>query len=225
MIQIRVLQIDFENEIAAYELPAFRGAISEIAGKENILFHHHKDNKYVYKYPLIQYKRINKRPALVCIEEGVDEIHKFFENKQEGLVLGERKYELEIRRLRMNKFTMNIWNKTFNYYLRNWLSLNQKNYNEFKNITSEIEQYRFLEKILTGNILSFAKGIGWKLDKELEVRIKEITDKKIITVKNIKRETFSIVFATNVFLPNYIGLGKNASLGYGVVKQIIKNTN
>jgi len=223
MKKVRLLQIEFENEIAAYEIPAFRGAIVKISGMENTLFHNHKNDKLLYKYPLIQYKRNNKKPMIVCIEEGVDEVHHFFEKKQIGILLGERQYELKIAKLNMNQFTMQVWDKSFRYYLRNWLALNQKNYNDYNKIANEIEQIEFLEKILTGNILSFAKGINWQLEKQIKLRISEISDKKIIKIKNTQRDAFSLVFTSNVFLPNYIGLGKNASLGFGVVKQINKN--
>lgn len=223
MKKIRVLQIEFEDEIAAYEIPFFRGAIVKIAGKENILFHNHKNDKLLYKYSLIQYKRNNKRPMIVCIEEGVDEVHHFFEKKQLGILLGERQYELKIKNLIMNQFTMQVWDKSFRYYLRNWLALNQKNYNEYNKITNEIEQIEFLEKILIGNILSFAKGINWLLEKQIKLRISEISDRKVINIKSTKRDVFSLVFTTNIFLPNYIGLGKNTSVGYGIVKQIRKN--
>lgn len=217
MHKIRVLYISFENEIAAYEVAAFRGAVIETAGKENILFHNHLGKNYRLSYPLIQYKRIHKKPHIVCIEDGVDEIHHFFENKQEGLLLGERPYELRVRQIRINRFTMQVWDKNFHYFMQDWLALNQKNYRQFKDIDSEFEKHEFLEKILTGNIISFAKGIGWEIDKEVKVRITEMIRSKIISVKGIKRDAFTLAFITNVFLPNHIGLGKNTSLGFGVI--------
>ena len=223
MIKIRILDIGFENSIEPWEIAAFRGAVIESAGRNNTLFHNHLKENYRYSYPLIQYKRIKKRPHLFCIEEGVDEVHHFFENKQEGLMLGNRPYELKVEQIRLNKFTMQVWDKTFFYFLQDWLPLNQKNYKDYKMLSTEIEQMEFLEKILIGNILSFAKGIGWKVDKEVKLRIKEIKRINIISVKGVKREAFTLTFDTNVFLPNHIGLGKNASLGFGVVKQVSKN--
>ena len=217
MQKIRVLDIAFENEIAAYEVAAFRGAVIETAGKENTLFHNHLGKDYRFSYPLIQYKRIRKKPHLVCIEDGVDEVHHFFENKQEGLLLGERPYELHVEQIRLNRFTMQVWDKSFNYFMQDWLPFNQDNYKIYKTLQSEIEQMEFLEKILKGNILSFAKGIGWKVEKEIKLRIGEIVRTNIISVKGIKREAFTMTFTTNVFLPNHIGLGRNASLGFGVV--------
>jgi len=223
MKKIRVLDVQFENEIKVWEVPAFRGAIIETSGKENVLFHNHIKSEYRYSYPLIQYKRIGKKPHLVCIEDGVDEVHHFFENKQEGLKLGERLYELKVEEIKLNTFVMQVWDKSFNYFLQDWLPLNQKNYQAFKAISSEIEQLEFLEQILKGNILSFAKGVNWNIDKEIKLRIKNIVRTNILTVKKVKREAFTLNFSSNIFLPNYIGLGKNASMGFGVVRVVDKN--
>ena len=220
MKKIRILHIEFEDEIAAREIPAFRGAIVKTAGVGNILYHNHIDNKFRYSYPLIQYKQINRHPAIICIEEGVEEIHHFFNNKQEGLVLGGRQYELKLSSLNLNQFTMQVWDKSFHYHIRNWLPFSQENYKKYKEINDKLSQLEFLEKILTGNILSFAKGIGWHVEKEIKLRINEIKAEKVLYVKSARREAMSLNFTTNIFLPNYIGLGKNASVGFGVVKKI-----
>jgi len=217
--KIRLLDVTFENEIQPWEVAAFRGAIIATAGRDHILFHNHQKNGFRYSYPLIQYKRIGKKPHLVCIEEGIDEVHHFFEKKQEGLFLGKRPYELVVDQIRLNKFNLQVWDKSFNYLIQEWFPLNQKNYKEFKGITSEIKQFEFLEKIMIGNILSFAKGIDWNIDKEIELKITEILRINHISLKGIKREAYTLKFKCNVFLPNYISLGKNASLGFGTVRE------
>ena len=225
MKKIRLLNVTFENDIQPWEVAAFRGAIIATAGREHALFHNHEKNGFRYSYPLIQYKRIGKKPHLVCIDEGIDEVHHFFENKQEGLLLGKRPYELVVENLRLNKFNLQVWDRSFNYLIQDWLPLNQKNYKIFKELISEIKQFEFLEKILIGNILSFAKGVDWNIDKEIEIKITEILRTNYISLKGTKREAFTLNFKCNVFLPNYISLGKNASLGYGTVREVKKNTN
>jgi hypothetical protein len=221
--KIRLLDVAFENEILAWEVPAFRGAVIESAGRKNILFHNHENDKFVYSYPLIQYKRIGKRPHLICIDDGVDEIHKFFENIQEGVFLNERPYELKIGKLGLNTFTMQVWDKAFRYNIFDWLPLNQENFNKFRILTDESEQIQFLNKILTGNILSFAKGINWEVDKPIITKIDKIVHRKSLRIKGVNREVFDVLFKTNVFLPNNIGLGKNCSLGFGIIKEVRRN--
>jgi len=77
--KIRVLSVLFDTELRASEIPAFRGAMVEKVGKKEILFHNHLPDGFRYRYPLIQYKTLGRKPAIICIEEGVDQIHKYFE--------------------------------------------------------------------------------------------------------------------------------------------------
>ena len=225
MKKIRLLDIEFENEIQPWEVPAFRGAVIESAGRKNIVFHNHeKGDKFVYSYPKIQYKRIGKKPHLVCIEDGVEEIHKFFENMQEGVFLNDRPYELKIGNLNLNTFTLQVWDKAFRYKIYDWSPLNQDNYTKYNEIEDESERMTFLNKILTGNILSFAKGVDWTVDKPIITKIDTIDKVKTLRIKGVPRIVFNVTFKTNVSLPNGIGLGKNVALGYGVVKEL-KNRN
>lgn len=219
MKKIRVLDVEFENEITASEVPAFRGAIIETAGRKNILFHNHNQKKFIYSYPLIQYKRINKRPHLICINRGVDEIHKFFENMQEGVFLNERAYELKIGNLSLNTTDVRMCERAIHYNLTNWIPISQKNYSTYNGIKDENDKIQFLNKILTGNILSFAKGIGWTIDKPIITKIDKIDKTKSLRIKGVSKIAFDLSFKTNVLLPDNIGLGKSSSLGFGVIKK------
>jgi len=219
--KIRILIVCFDTELRAYEIPAFRSAIIEKAGRENILFHNHLNDKdYLYKYPLIQYKQINLNPTIVCIDYGVDEIHKYFENKTWDIQIGDRWLDMKIKKLNMNQFNMQVWEKMFDYSIINWIALNQENYKKYLQIESMAEKIIFLENTLKANIISFAKGIEWTVEKPIELTIKKINEPKIIKLKTKKIIGFDCIFSTNVFLPNYIGLGKAVSKGFGVIKQI-----
>lgn len=221
--KIRVLQVLFENEIQPWEVPAFRGAVIATAGKQHILFHNHKDDKYLYSYPLIQYKQINRKPMLMSIDQGIEEIHHFFEKMQLGILLGDRPYELKIDQLNMNQFTMQVWDKMWEFRIQNWLALNKENYEKYQALESMIDKIQQLESTLKGNILSFAKGIDWSIDKEIKLQIKNMHEPRTISYKGNKLSAFNLVFSTNVFLPNYIGLGKGASSGFGVIVKMSRN--
>ncbi len=220
MKKLRILDIAFENEIFAYEIPALRGALISLVGRENVLFHNHLNKDYRFAYPLIQYKRIDKKPHLFCINQGVDEAHKFFINKQEGLFLGSRPYELKVDAIHLYNQEINMNGTYHYYYLRDWLPLSQKNYSEYKNLETFSGKIKFLERILTGNILSFAKGISWIIEDELKVHIIEMKHRHYVKVKKVNRLALNLVFKSNMRLPDIIGLGKNASLGFGIVKKI-----
>lgn len=223
MKKIRILLVQFENEIQPWEVPSFRGAVIATAGKQHILFHNHKDDKYLYSYPLIQYKQINRKPMLMSIDQGIEEIHHFFEKMQLGILLGDRPYELKIDQLNMNQFTMQVWDKMWDFRIQNWLALNKENYEKYQAHGTMIDKIQHLESTLKGNILSFAKGIDWSIDKEIKLQIKNMHEPRTISYKGNKLSAFNLVFSTNVFLPNYIGLGKGASSGFGVIVKISRN--
>jgi len=219
--KIRIIQVVFGDEISGFEIPAFRGAIIEKAGKDTILFHNHLDEgKFRYRYPLIQYKVINRKPAIICIEEGVDEIHKFFENKSWSIEISGRQLEMKVERLNLNSFVMQVWDKMFSYGISNWIALNQENYQKFNSLAKLSDRINFLENTLKANIISMAKGIDWTVDKNIELKIMNLIDSRPVTLKGKKLLGINLTFNTNVFLPNYIGLGKSVSVGYGTVKQI-----
>lgn len=220
MKKIRILNVSFDTEIAKHEIPAFRGAIVDKVGRENVLFHNHiSNNEFRYKYPLIQYKTSRGNPAIMCIDYGVDEIHKFFENKNWDINISGRKLEMKINQLKMNQFTMQVWDKRFDYQIRNWIALNTENYRKYQELTSLAEQLNMLESILKANILSFAKGIDWHVDRDIEVGITNLVSQRPVRLKKQKVIGFNLDFSTNVFLPNGIGLGKSVSLGFGKVWQ------
>jgi len=140
--KIRVLQVVFEPEIEQNQVSAFRGAIIEKTGKDCVLFHNHIDDGFRYNYPLIQYKRIRKNPAIICVEKGVDEIHKFFENKSWMVNMNGKVTNLKIVKLNINQFNLNVWDKFFSYRIFNWLALNKKNADEYKSLEGLAEKSR-----------------------------------------------------------------------------------
>jgi hypothetical protein len=215
---VRTLVVRFDLPLRPFEISAFRGAIIEKVGREHILFNHHiSDNKFLYRYPLIQYKSINRQPTILCLGEGVDEIHKLFNKSHWDIDLNGRKAVLTIDEMRFGNATLNVLDNVFNYQLHNWLALSEKNFQRYKNLNNEIEQIEMLEKILVGNILSFAKGMEWEITEQIKVRIQNIRKNKNLKYKSTHLLAFTIDFSTNVDLPQYIGLGKGVSRGYGVL--------
>jgi hypothetical protein len=214
----RILALKFATPIYQTEIVGFRGAINQILSTDtNVLFHNHEGDSFRYSYPLIQYKRINKNAALVCINEGTEAVGLLLNKGTFECTLGDRKVKLEIDSVKANQHLIQTWHSSFTYYLRKWLPLNQGYYSEYQKLEGIAEKCQSLERILTGNILSLGKGLGIHFDKEIKCKITEIIDSKLIRHKNVKMQAFDIVFKSNVSLPDYIGLGKGASTGFGVV--------
>jgi Cas6b C-terminal domain/Cas6b N-terminal domain len=225
MPKIRFLNVQFDAEVRGYEIPAFRAAVIEKAGRDNIAFHNHlTDHEFAYGYPVIQYKKVGGNPAIICVDYGVDEIHHFFQNQNWDIRIGERVVPLVIKSLQMNQFNVQIWEKRFEYEIRNWLALNQENHLKYGALTTDEERHELLRRVLVGNHIALAKGIKWDVDKPIELHISDITHQKQTTFKGTKLLAFDLRFSSNVFLPDYIGLGKGVSHGFGTVRHLKKAT-
>ncbi len=220
LYQIPILKVLFDLELEPWELRAFRSAVSSIAGPKHILFHNHLDDrKYLYKYPLIQYKIIDKRPTIVCLKDGLEEIVHFFNNLGESInILGEQRH-IVVRKVHFNNWKFTLWEKPeFKYRIRRWLPFNDKNWKEWQGQKETAQRRKLLEKILIGNILAMAKGIGWFIEGKVEVEILHWKDPRPVKYKeNITKQAIDVVFKTNVRLPVHIGLGKGVSFGFGTI--------
>jgi hypothetical protein len=118
-----------------------------------------------------------------------------------------------------------VWETSFSYSIQNWLALNEENYKRYKGMVGLTEKLTLLERLLTGNILSFAKGIEWRVEKPVKVELQEVRGEKIIRYKGVPLVAFDVQFRCNVSLPNYLGLGKSASHGFGIVRQYREQRN
>ena len=220
MEKTKILVVSFDNQLDARELPMFRGAINSTMENANILFHNHSDDdKLRYSYPLIQYKRIRRNAAIVCIGEGTEAIGQFFGSANFDVRIGDKSEHLSVASVNANQYLVQVWDNMFTYRIRKWLPFNKEHYDKFQQLESLAEKYELLESILTGNILSFGKGIGVTFDKQIVCKITEMLDQQLITYKGVKLMGFDMEFKSNVSLPNYIGLGKGVSLGNGTVVQ------
>lgn len=220
MPKIRTLILQFANMLLPNEITQFRGAAIASLKQNNILYHNHDENGVVYKYPRIQYKRIHQKAAIVGINEGVEAIHELFTSGNFVYRIGNKKEAMLIQSIDVYETNISICQEMKNYRLHNWLPLNSKNYEQFQSTDSLRERIAILERVLIGNILSFLKGVGIHIEEKIEIQITDITNQKMITYKNVKLMAFDIEFKTNIQLPQYIGIGKNASIGCGVLTKI-----
>lgn len=222
MTKVRYLKLRFDFPIFSYDIPRFRGAVIEKTNRISALFHNHKEeDQVIYRYPLIQYKVSQKKATIVCLNEGTDEIHHLLQHRQLDLQIGDQVHHFEIEDIQLNYFNVQIWQTTFQYSLLNWLALNQDNFATFQALNNDIERIRFLEKKLTNTFISFAKGIQWQVEGDIQLRIHQIKEQKWLPYKGQQKLlAFTLNFECNVTLPDYIGLGKGSSVGFGVVKRI-----
>lgn len=224
MKYIRTLTVLTDAEIRQNEIPLFRGAVINSLGEQpNVYFHNHlADDKFRYSYPFVQYKRIGGKAAIVCVEEGVDIIGQFLTEAKGMLTIGNRQVTYNTSSLQPARILVQTWEEMFSYHISRWLPLNSKNYQLYQSLEGVVERVCFLENILKANLLSMLKGLDIHLEKELVLKIAKLSEPYLVSNKGVKMMAFNADFKCNLLIPNNLGIGKNASIGYGTVRQLRK---
>lgn len=177
----------------------------------------HKGNKLIYSYPKIQYKVIKRMPVLCGIMDGA----------RIAAGIGAITEDINISGIQNKIFQKEIKNRLEDYGTHNdyisykfitpWIALNQRNIKHYRQ-SSEIEKDEILNKILIGNILSMSKGLNYSVNSKLHVWLN--VNKCIVKFKNVDMIGFKGYFKINFRIPDYLGIGKSVSKGFGTIKCI-----
>lgn len=221
MNTIRLVTAIFDAKISFAEIPYVRGNMIRLSDNDP-LFHNHHAESFCYSYPLVQYKRINGHAALVGIERGAEALVRILGKEEEfSFQLGNRAVDMGAVMIRSEKFPVMCNAASYTYSISNWLPLNKENYRTYQQTEGMIERIAMMEKILVGNILSFAKGVGIFFEHPITCRILQLESAGLINYKEVELMSFSGKFRCNVHLPECIGLGKSASVNHGVIRKIV----
>lgn len=194
-----------------------RGYFSKTFGEESDLFHNHnEDGSAIYRYPSIQFKVIDQVPHLIGLGAGAALlVERFIKIKE--LTLDDRTYILNQKNIKSEEIELGLVDDLLTYrFMSPWMALNQKNHASYTQMNNTDKADK-LKRILIGNMLSYMKAFGCRVEQKVLVK------HELTTIStNFKNQTmiaFKGQFTTNVLLPDYLGLGKSVSRGYGAIKK------
>lgn len=219
-MEVRILKLVFSSiEVARRDIPKIRGFIASNYPEYDEL-HNHSENKFIYRYPLIQYKEIEGRPAIIGINEGADIIIAL-EDRINNLSIGGSNIEVFEKNISYVSGRYGTSNSMLQYSFHSpWMCLNEKNYKSYSTAEQD-EKAGLLKRILIGNILSMSQRFGYTVDKQLNTYVNLVPC--IINFKNNEMIGFKGEFLVNFHIPDYMGLGKSVSRGFGTVKSLKNN--
>jgi hypothetical protein len=181
--------------------------------------HQHIADKFIYRYPVVQYKMINGVPTVIGINEGAEVLKQIYDEYDE-IRLGENTYSIVERSISIKDEEFGISDKIRTYeFVTPWLALNQKNYKKFYLLKGKPERDEFLRKILIGNLISMSKSLGY--DVPGQIKCDTLVRFRKDRLKDVSVMAFSGGFHANFMIPDYLGIGKSVSRGFGAVKQQI----
>jgi hypothetical protein len=202
-----------------------RGSATQLRGffatkfNEYTLLHQHNTDKLIYRYPLVQYKMINKTPTVIGINEGA-EVLKDIYDKYDEINLNGNIYEIVERGITVKEQEFELSDKLLSYrFVTPWLALNQENFERYLKL-DRVKQNEMLRRNLVGNLLSASKGLGYIVPDTIKLEIGK-RQNVMCKIKGVQFVGFTCEFMVNFKIPQYIGLGKSVSRGYGAVEKII----
>ncbi|MCS3923888.1 CRISPR-associated endonuclease Cas6 [Methanosalsum natronophilum] len=208
--------------IKLFTVPHFRGNAAQLRGyiatkfNEYELLHQHRADKVLYTYPRVQYKVIENIPMLVAIEEGVNVLQDIYGELNEIKTMNNT-YKITSKQIIAEKREFGLAREQNRYeFVTPWFGLNQTNFkNKYLKVSDE-ERASILRKTITGNLLALSKSLGYYVSEE--VKCNTYLRAMPTRFKGETIVTFKGHFNTNFVIPDYQGLGKSVSRGFGTVK-------
>jgi hypothetical protein len=193
-----------------------RGFFATKFSEYELLHQHINADKLIYRYPKIQYKIIDRTPLVIGINEGAQVLNEIYD-KYDTIKLGDSTYKIVEMDVVMRKEDFGITDHILSYrFITPWLALNQKNYERYVK-SDRSGRKDLLCRTLIGNILSMAKGLNHVVVSQIKLDIGRIRHKEC-TVKGVGMIGIECDFMVNFAIPDYLGLGKSVSKGFGAVE-------
>jgi hypothetical protein len=184
------------------------------------LIHNHNESGVSYRLPRIQFKLIDGKINVISIGQ---EAHNILKQKlmlHEKICIHNKQYKINNVTLSIDEYDVQTTDHMIAYQSINpWIALKSSNYKKYTMMENEEDKKEFLESILIGNILSLMTGLEYEVHDRIHVNIKDL-EEKYVNLKGKRFLAFDVVFETNIVIPDYLGIGKSSSRGYGTIKKI-----
>jgi hypothetical protein len=185
---------------------------------EYALLHQHVTDRLIYRYPLIQYKMLGGSPLVLGINEGADVLKEIYD-KFDEIRLGESSYTIMERGVTLKSEEFGCCDAIHSYrFSTPWLALSQENYPKYREASWD-DRKDLLRRILVGNILSASKGLGYVATQHIRLEVGRMQD-EICLLKGMKVTGIRGEFTASFAIPDFMGLGKSVSRGFGAVTRL-----
>lgn len=214
MAEIQYVKVQFpELSVRLNDSPKLRGYFAEKYYDETPM-HNHTRSKFIYEYPKVQYKVIAGIPTIIGVGDFSERLLSIMMGENEIILDGE-KQKIVVAEVKSGYVLFGISEDIKEYkFVTPWIALNEENIKKYT-AADEIEKVELLERILIGNMISMSRGLGIQI--EARIKVKANLRKVNTHIKDNNMLGFYGTFKTNFEIPEYVGLGKSVSRGFGSV--------
>ena len=217
-IELTEYRLRLQRELRQSESARLRGFFGETFCDE-ILFHHHlPDGSFLYQYPRVQFKILNKTALVLGFAEGSELLGKLWLKVDEARLGSEDLPVLESTLTRRTELLGETTDPVEYHFLTPWLALNQDNDHRYTAAHSRQERADLLEATMIGNCLSLAKAFGHQVGIRLKAECYGLRQVNA-ALKGVPMRGFVGTFRMNFFLPDKVGIGRSVSRGFGTVEK------
>lgn len=219
-MRVQYIVVSFTDvEMLASDIPKLRGYFIK-KYPETHLFHNHLPGmRFSYKAPCIQYRIIDSHPALIGINDGIDIMKRVF-TEVDQLEIGKQILRTYERDITIYEEPFGFCEEYHEYSFQSpWMALNETNYPEFIKL-NPFEQMNRLKALLKNNLKTLSKAFDYWIPNVDKLHVDGWFKPVDVNSHNVKMHCFRGEFTTNFYIPDYLGLGKQSSRGFGVVTNI-----
>lgn len=220
MMRIRAYRISIKTErpIAA-QANSLRGFIAGCRPEIALLHNHLPGNSVIYTFPRVLYHIVDGYPLIIGIDEGADAV-KLTVPPLQQIVLEGKSYHITEMTEDEEEVDFGISDRANPHsFLTPWLALNQANYEKYQRLGTWQKRKELLEKILAGNIISMSKSLAYTVPRPIEARLGRMREVQT-SLKGTPMLAFLGNFSVNFEIPDYWGIGKSVSRGFGTVRKV-----
>lgn len=217
LLPITSLVLDLK--LRGNQISRLRAAIIEAAGREQELMHNHAETgEPVNRYPAVQYRVRGGCAAVWAVGDGTESLRQWLFQSNGALKLGNQTLPFRVTEWRDERFDLKMLppDRPNWYYLNRWLPLNGEKYREWLQAPDLAARVALLDNVLVAHLLTFARGMNWRLPEHLDARLQQIVHTRQAVFHGVRFVSFDVVFTANLALPPGLGLGHAASHGYGI---------
>lgn len=204
------------------QIHKMRGFVGNLFREDDVIHNHDvRTGKPIYRYPLIQFKMLDKTPAIIAVgDDAVQGFSKIFMSLNR-IMIDKTEIPVYEKNLRCEESEFGYSQEQIVYeFVSPWIGLNQKNYRRYAESSDKAEKNLMLRKALVGNLLSMSKSFGYWLGKDQEIRSDVALKEKPVILKGKTLIGFTGAFKCNFIIPDFLGIGKSVSRGFGTVERI-----
>jgi len=202
-----------------FSLPEFRSSLSrQLEQHPGLSLPGSPAERSIHRYPAIQCKQVKSELMVIGISQGAGFLFQLAEGQRE-IMPGKNRCAIAYRDPEIRDEEFGITGGTYDYeFLTPWLALNQQYAKKFYDLNGKPARDAFMEKILNTHLNTLAKSLDYTPDGPITCAAHVRFKRERIDRENVM--VFLGKFRTNLRIPEYLGIGRSVSLGFGTIREI-----